>query len=305
MLVVTLPLIVFGSLPQGVPSFFETLDGEEFSTEELSSGRWALGFIVLPNCPACEEVIDWFSYAAQAFPEIQFLLVAPEPTPELKEAIGDSYTILIDQGGIFGGWLGVERAPTVFLNVEGVYVDRLDWPFIEGFLLRKLAESLLVDVPNPRLLIGQPAPDFSATDLEGREITFTELPRPLLLAFVSLGCAPCWEVLPVLEELSQEVAVGLVAVVGSAGLSEVDQERLEQFLNDMEKLDGRAVVLFGTWVEGEGFRMVEAYKVGQSPTFILIDGKGVIAGVWEGHVEGEELLEDVRAALSDDRARDK
>jgi peroxiredoxin len=101
--------------------------------------------------------------------------------------------------------------------------------------------------------------------------------------------------LPILEGLSQEVAVGLVAVDGSAGLSEVDRERLGQFLNEAEKLGGKARVLLD-----QDFRMVEAYRVGQSPTFMLIDGKGVIAGVWQGEVETEKLVEEVAAALAED-----
>lgn len=48
-------------------------------------------------------------------------------------------------------------------------------------------------------------------------------------------------------------------------------------------------MLLDAWVEGEGFKMASAYKVRQSPTFILIDGKGVIAGVWQRPKEMERL----------------
>lgn len=107
---------------------FPTLAGGTIEVEELAHGRWTIGFIILPGCPACEKVIEWFGRAAQAFPEIRFLLVAPKPTAELKEAVGEKFTVLIDQGGLFGAWLGVKRGSTVFLVVEGVYVRRLDWP---------------------------------------------------------------------------------------------------------------------------------------------------------------------------------
>jgi peroxiredoxin len=94
------------------------------------------------------------------------------------------------------------------------------------------------------------------------------------------------------------LTVRLVAVI-MEGFSLANRERLEQFLRKVGKLGGTAVVVLDTWVEGEGFRMVEAYKVGQSLTFILIDGKGVIAGVWQGEVEAEKLAEEVRAALAE------
>ncbi|MGC9075349.1 MAG: TlpA family protein disulfide reductase, partial [Candidatus Bipolaricaulaceae bacterium] len=155
---------------------------------DVAHGRWALLFVVIPGCPACEEVLPWFTRAAQAFPEIRFLLVAPAATPELTSLVGD-LPVYIDEGGALGWELGVRRAPAVLLSVEGVIIDRLDWPFTEGKLLRSLAESLLVEIemPNPKELLGQPAPEFSGLDLEGQKITFAELPRPLLLVFVSLG----------------------------------------------------------------------------------------------------------------------
>lgn len=287
-------------LAQAYPSQFETMAGGVILVEELAQGRWALGFVLVPGCPACEEFLPWFSLASEAFPEVNFLLVVPEMTPELQALVEEQATgipVLLDKGGMLGAWLGIERAPTLLLSVEGVFIDRLDWPFTKGVLLRKLAESLLVEIeiPSPKELLGQPAPNFSTTDLKGEEITLAELPRPLLLVFFSLGCAPCWEILPMLEELSQEVAVALIAVAGEAGLSEDDRERLEQFLDEVEEQDGAAVVLLDRWVEGKGFKIATDYKVAQSPTSILIDEKGVIAGVWEGKVE--DLLEAVRAAL--------
>ncbi len=122
--------------------------------------------------------------------------------------------------------------------------------------------------------MGWSAPDFSATDLRGEEINLAELPRPLLLVFVSLECAPCWEILPMLEEVSKEVTVVLVTLAGKAGLSEDDWERLKRFSDDVEEQGGTAVVLPDQWVEGRGFKITMDYKVAQSPTFILIDEKG-------------------------------
>lgn len=291
-------------LSQEHPSQFETLNGGVIPIEELARGRWALGFVVFPGCPACEEFLLWFSRAAQAFPEISFLLVAPEATPELRAVVEEQPSgipVLLDRDGMLGAWLGVERAPTVLLSVKGVYIDRLDWPFTEGTLFRKLAESLLVEVPSPKELLGQPAPDFETVDVKGTRITLAELPRPFLLVFFSLGCAPCWEILPMLGELSQEVTVALTALLGEAGLLEDDRERLEGFLDEVEEQGGAAVVLLDRWIEGRGFKIAMDYKVAQSPTFILIDEKGVITGVWEGRLEAEGLLEKVRTALAESR----
>lgn len=273
---------------QDYPAVFPTLGGETIGIEEIAQGRWAVGFVVLPGCPACEKLIAWFERAAEAFPEIRFLLVAPEATPELEALVQGQ--VLLDRGGVLGGSLGVKRVPTVFLSVEGVHVTRLDWPFTEGALLRALAESLLVKIklPNPKELLGEPAPGFSAHDLQDTGVRLSDLPRPLLLAFIDPGCPPCWEALPVLAEVAREVAVGLVAFVREAGLSQADRERLEGFQRGVEERPVAVLLV-------QDLAVLSAYKVARSPTYILLDGKGVVAEVWEGRVA--KLVEEVRAAL--------
>ena len=267
---------------------------------ELAFGRWALLFVVIPGCPACEKVLPWFSRAAQAFPEIRFLVVAPEVTPELAGLAGE-LPVYIDEGGTLGLELGITRAPTVLLSVEGVIINQLNWPFTEGQLFRSLAESLLVEIrlPSPRELLGQPAPEFTAVDLNGEEISFSGLPRPVLLVFFDPGCPPCWEILPLLGELSQNVAIILIVAAKEARISEVDRRRLMEFVKEAEEQGGSAFVVLDLWVKGKGFTILQAYTVGRSPTYILIDGKGVIVGVWEGKVEEEKLVEEVRSVLAE------
>jgi hypothetical protein len=281
-----------GAFPQEQLTVLKTMDGGEFQVAGFSRGRWALGFVALPGCPACEQLIEWFGHATQAFPEVQFLLVAPEISPDLVGAVGTKFEVLLDLGALFGTRLRVERAPTVFLDVNGVYVGRLDWPFSEEELLRALAESLLIPIkfPNPKELLGQLAPDFSSLDLAGKEIALSGVPRPLLLVFLSLGCSSCWEVLPTLEALFEEVAVSLVVPVGEAGFSKADRERLKEFL---EPGKGRPV----TVLLAEGFSAFRIYKVAESPTYILIDKEGVVNWVSEGPMERQELWDAVCAAL--------
>ncbi|MBC7318674.1 redoxin domain-containing protein [Candidatus Bipolaricaulota bacterium] len=272
-----------------------TLAGEPFALEGLGKGRWALAFVVVPGCPACEKVIQWFNHAAEAFPEIRFAFVVPSATPELGQLALENMLVLIDDGGKLGLLFGVRRAPTVLLFVEGISMEKLDWPFTEELLLRKLAESLLIAFPNPTELLGNPAPDFSAQSIDGEELAFADLPKPLLLAFIFLGCAPCWGALPVLVRLSQEVPVVLVAVVGRPGISEESRGRLVQFLKQAQEAGGKAFVLLDLWVEG--LSVNTAYNVRRSPTFFFVGGKGVVEGVWEGEESLERLLKEVLARL--------
>ncbi|MEN3009421.1 MAG: hypothetical protein ABDI20_00290 [Candidatus Bipolaricaulaceae bacterium] len=263
-----------------------TLAGESFPLAELEKGRWALAFVVLPGCPACEVIIPWVHAAKGSFLEIHFALVAPYATLELKKQ-AEGLRVFLDEGGRFGFLLGVRRAPTVVFFVEGIPVEKLEWPFTEEIFFQKLGESLRVVVPSPKELVGQPAPDFAAQNLEGSAVKFRDLPKPLLIAFLALGCVPCWEALPVLTALSRKLPVVLVALVGHPGLAENDRQRLIQFAEKAKTVGGQTLVLLDHGMEG--FPVAMAYRIRRSPTFILVDGKGVVGGVWET-IEGLESV---------------
>lgn len=183
--------------------------------------------------------------------------------------------------------------------VEGIAVEKVEWPFNEGLLLRKLAGSLLIAFPNPKELLGAPAPDFSAPSLDGEKFAFSDLPRPILEAFLALGCAPCWEALFVLVGLSQEVPVVLIAIVGQSGLSEEDHKRLYEFLGQAKEKGGVAFVLLDP--VAEGFPVSTGYKVRRSPSFIVLDRKGVVEGIWEGEETLDRLIEEVRLKVQNER----
>lgn len=299
---VTLWLSVFtyGALAAGdlniPPVEFTTLDGGSITLDDLSQRRWALAFVILPGCPACEEVIEWFAQGAQAFPQINLLLVTPAATPALASFVEEhakGLQVLLDQDGILGAMLAVERAPTVFLTVGGMHIDQLDWPFTQQEFRQAVEESLHTEfeVPDTTELLGHPAPDFTALDLAGMEIALADLPRPLLVSFFNPDCPPCWEVLPALVEASTEVSVVILAFVGEEGLSDEHRARFEK----SEVGDGQVLVLLL-----EDFQAFDAYKVAATPTTILIDGKGVIAWMKEGQIDEQSLRDALRAIAAEE-----
>lgn len=277
-----------------------TVAGEPFVVETFSEGRWALGFVVVPDCPACEDVITWFGRASLTFPEIHFALIVPQASSEVQALGNTELLVLVDENGEVGSMFGVHLAPTVIFFVDGIPVDKLEWPFTEGLLLRKLAESLLITFPKPTELLGKPAPEFTARNMEGQKINFSDLPKPMLLAFLVLGCRPCWDVLPLLAELTQEIPVVLVAIVSPSGLAEEEHKNLLEYL-EKTKACGKVHVLLD--LGEENFPVSDAYKVRRSPTFILVDGKGVVAKVWEGKKALEDLLEKIRARSMNEKDR--
>lgn len=253
--------------PQATPTLeFAVLDGEPITLAELAQGRWVLGFVILPGCPACEGVITRFGLAGQAFPRVNFLLVTLAATPEFISFVNEhaeGMQVLLDSDGSLGASLGVTRAPTIIFLMEGAQFDQLSWPFTEGDL--HLATAELDEFPDTARLVGQPSPEFTALDLTGSEGALTYLLHPLLLAFFNPDCPPCRDVLPALVKTSTEVLVVILVVVGEEGLSDEHRTRFEKSGAGA----GQIVVLLL-----KDFQVVEAYQVTVTPTTILIDEQG-------------------------------
>jgi thiol-disulfide isomerase/thioredoxin len=181
----------------------------------------------------------------------------------------------------------------VILLGDGRPVGRLDWPFTKEALPKELARFLEFWLPTPRDLLGGEAPRFSAEDLSGREVTFADLPWPLLLVFFDPGCPPCWEALPALAEISREAAVTVLAVVPGAGLAPADRGRLEGLLRGGEGWPGMVPLV-------RDVEVLRAYRVVRAPTYILLNGKGVVTWVWDERILGKDLVERVQRVLKGD-----
>jgi len=289
MLLCFLALVPFACDAQPVSDIALMLDGEPFSSEELDSGRYALAFLVVEGCPACMSSLQWLPHAADAFPEIRFLLVSPVPSAELQGEDLGCTGVLIDSEGKLGGAFRIERVPEVSFLVEGVLVKQLDWPFTEGELLRACAESLLIDIqrPDPSTLVGEMAPAIEAVGLDGMEVNVTDLHKPHLLVFFRMGCSTCWETLMPLNELADVLPVVLIAMASSEeGITDSDRQRLAQF--EQVTMAGRVSVVL-TY----GARIPQDYGLSMSPTFCLVDAEGLVAEVWEGQLDRALLSERV------------
>jgi len=286
-------LVIVACNAQSVSVIELMLEGEPFSSDEFDVGRYALMFMVPDECSACETSLPWLQHAAEAFPEIRFLLVSPVPLPE---ACSEWISVLIDSEGRLGGAFGIDRVPEISLLVEGVRVKEVDWPFTEGGLFRACAESLLIEIlrPDPRTLLGEVAPAIDAVKLDGVEVSIVELQGPQLLVFFRVGCSTCWETLEPLGELSAELPVVLIAMSSSdAGISDSDREKLRRF----EQAAGLTVIL------GYGAQIPQDYNLAISPTFCLVDSAGLVAEIWEEELNrvtlSERLLTLSRGKASD------
>lgn len=125
-------------------------------------------------------------------------------------------------------------------------------------------------------------PDFTLTDLDGRERNIREWSgQPLLLNFWATWCAPCLREMPLLQTLHQESPGGL-QVIGIA----VDRApAVESFI-------GEAGVTYPILI-GQQKAIAAAESFGPEfialPFSILIAADGAVIGMEAGELEVDEL----------------
>jgi thiol-disulfide isomerase/thioredoxin/outer membrane lipoprotein-sorting protein len=137
-------------------------------------------------------------------------------------------------------------------------------------------------------LIGLPAPDFTLQDMEGNNITLSELRgNVILLDFWATWCGPCIAAMPHIDKLHQDYKDQPVRILAINQREE--REKVEPFLRT-RKLT--LPVLLDT--SGD---VGKAYGVRGIPTTVIIGRDGTILNVKTGFAPGGEqalkqLLED-------------
>lgn len=132
-------------------------------------------------------------------------------------------------------------------------------------------------------LEGQPAPDFTLTDMEGNAISLSDLKgKVVFLDFWATWCPPCRESLPHTQSLSQheKARSGELVVLAINAREEVD--KVKQFMQEKG-------FSFRVLMDKDG-AVLNKYKVQGIPTFVLIDREGKVAWVQVGFGGGTEKL---------------
>ena len=145
------------------------------------------------------------------------------------------------------------------------------------------------------LEVGQPAPDFTVKDLDGKTFTFGDVrtKRAHLLVFWSIFCEPCREEMPVIQRIADEyLAAGTLAVLAVNMDGEPFIDGIKGFMKQ-NKYTIR-VVLDELDAKGEQFAIADPFQVAGTPVIYLVDAAGKIAGSHLGRI-GEA---DLRALIS-------
>lgn len=138
-------------------------------------------------------------------------------------------------------------------------------------------------------LLGQKAPDFTLSDLDGKTVHLKDLlGRVVLLNFWATWCGPCKEEMPVIEKVRADTKAQGVEVWG---ITDGQSSKAREWL----RKNGRSLP---TLVDPEK-EVFKHFQIGALPAVIIIDREGKISSYVVG-VRGEK---NIRASLEKAGAR--
>ena len=140
--------------------------------------------------------------------------------------------------------------------------------------------------PLPR--VGHPAPDFTLYDLNGDQLTLSDLRGQVVVVnFWATWCMPCRVEMPEFEIVHNRWKGQGVAILGVNVFEE--PSRVSGAAEDMG-------ITFPVLLDGEG-EVAQAYELLGYPTTYLIDRDGIIRGVQIGQITGAALETGIKRVL--------
>jgi peroxiredoxin len=142
------------------------------------------------------------------------------------------------------------------------------------------AEQPAVEGPLPPVdpSIGNLAPDFTLTTLDGETVTLAELRgRPVLLNYWVTWCIPCRDEMPVIQALQEEYKNEGLVVLSINGTR-------QDALKDVENLISEFALSFPVLLD-ESEHVYNGYRILFMPTSFFIDKRGVIQDIVLGSTD--------------------
>lgn len=152
--------------------------------------------------------------------------------------------------------------------------------------LRDLRENadieILYEPPEELPLLGSRAPDFTLTNLEGKEVTLAEFRgRPVIINFWATWCVPCRREMPAFQRAFEtHQADGLIILAVNF---EEDENLVWPFVDEF---DLTFEILYDAQAE-----VSQTYQVTGLPRTVFVDRQGVIRHIQVGEVKKEMLEE--------------
>ena len=169
-------------------------------------------------------------------------------------------------------WAGV--AVSILSIVASVGLGLLYYPIIEAAVMKVRSMAGVGSDPAFAKWVGQPAPDFSVTTLDGQTIQLSELKgKRVVLDFWATWCPPCVKEIPHFIKLRNEASTDELVLVG---ISTEDVDTLKAFV----KKQGVNYPIASKDKLPSPYKDVEGI-----PTTFFIDRQGVIQNVFVGYHE--------------------
>ena len=132
----------------------------------------------------------------------------------------------------------------------------------------------------PQELLGQPAPDFEHTALDGKPLNFKSFRngRPALISFWGVACAPCVKEAPYLT-MAHKTLGDRVAIVAVNSYDE-ELEHVRRFAT--ENHFEHPIVVQGAATAGK-------YRVSAYPTTFCVDSQGIVIDYFVGFDFPEDI----------------
>ena len=155
------------------------------------------------------------------------------------------------------------------------------------------------EMPDPRDLIGKPAPTFAGTGLDEKPLSLEALRgQVVILDFWATWCRPCVESMPKIQKIHEKYANKGVTVVGINEDDKETEKKVQAFLKDKG-------ITFRQFADPKG-KLGRKYNVAAIPSTFLIDKEGVIQAVHVGFSEDleTELAKQVEKLLRGEKLFD-
>ena len=132
----------------------------------------------------------------------------------------------------------------------------------------------------PQELLGQPAPDFEHTALDGKILNFTSFRngRPALISFWGVACAPCVKEAPYLTQAHKTLGDRIAVVAVNSYDEELEHVRRFAIENHFE----HPIVV-------QGAATAQKYRVSAYPTTFCVDSQGVVIDYFVGFDFPEDI----------------
>lgn len=145
------------------------------------------------------------------------------------------------------------------------------------------------EAPEIGIAIGNEAPDFKLTTLEGEEVNLSDYRgKRVFINFWATWCPPCRAEMPDMQKLYEEDKLDIEILAINITESEPSEENVEQFVKDFG-------LTFPILMD-RNTEVASNYRVQAYPTSYMVDSKGIIRFVAPGAMNHDlmvQLIEDM------------